>query len=136
MRILAASGGGTVARSRDEIVLWPFEALIALAAAPVVWLALAVALWVAHRWVHWPTASSASGLLYLAAAVGLVPVVLLILDGVARRGGTVRTPWASIDFGKGVEVEERPAVEIPTGLGFEGQAITDSSVAEVHKILT
>jgi hypothetical protein len=56
-------------------------------------------------------------------------------DPVARRGGAVRTPWASIDFGKGIEVEERPAVEIPTGLGFEGQALTDSSVAEVHKIL-
>jgi hypothetical protein len=81
-----AASGGTVSRSRDEIVLWPFEALLALAAVPAVWLALAIVLWVTHRWVHWPTAASAGGLLYLAAAVGVIPVVLLILDGVARRG--------------------------------------------------
>src|SRR5205085_9009394 len=49
--------------------------------------------------------------------------------------GALTTRWGSIDFGKGVGINERPAVEIPTSLGFEGQPITDSSVQSAHQTL-
>jgi hypothetical protein len=130
-----AAGGTRKAQSDETIALWPFGAPIALAAVPVIWLALAASLWMTHRWLDWPTSASASGLVYLAAAVGLVPVGLLVLEAVARRGGAVTTRWGGIDFGKGVKAEERPAVEIQTSLGFEGQPINDSSVASVHQTL-
>jgi hypothetical protein len=80
------------------------------------------------RWADWPTAASAGGRVYLAAVRGLIPLVLLLLDTVARRRGALTTKWFTIDFSKGVDSEERPAVEINTSLGFQGQPINDSAV--------
>jgi hypothetical protein len=129
-----AADGGPDSPSDEAVALWPFGALVALVAVPAVWLALAVVLWMTHRWLDWPTATSASGLVYLAVAVGLVPVGLLVLNAVARGGGAVTSRWGGIDFGTGVKVDEgRQAVQVETSLGFEGQPITDSSVATVHE---
>jgi hypothetical protein len=117
------------------MLLWPFGVLIALAAFPIIWLLLAVIFWMTNRWVDWPTSGTSGGLLYLAVAVVLVPIVLLILDAVARGGGSFTVKSVGINFGSGVRATEPPAVEVQTSLGFEGQPINDSMVASVHQTL-
>jgi hypothetical protein len=127
----ASPGSGS-----QGVRLWPFGVLAALLAVPAVWILLGAFFWGAHRWMGWPTAAAAGGLVYLAAAVGLVPVTLLVLDTIAQRRGALTTKWFSIDFGAKVDdVQERAAVEIPTSLGFEGQPLNDSSVVAVHETL-
>ena len=128
----AASRG----RGSQGIRLWPFGVLAALLAVPAVWILLGAFFWTGHRWMGWPTVAAAGGLVYLAAAVGLVPVTLLVLDTIAQRRGALTTKWFSIDFGATAnDDQERPAVEIPTSLGFEGQPLNDSSVVAVHETL-
>jgi hypothetical protein len=120
----------------QAIRLWPFDAYVALAAVPVLWIILGAFFWAGHRWMDWPTVAAAGGLVYIAAAIGLVPVALLVLDTIAQRRGALTTKWFSVDFGATVdEVPRRPAVEIPTSLGLPGQAVNDSSVVHVHETL-
>jgi hypothetical protein len=123
------------AAADEPLSLWPFGVLIALAAVPLLWLFLAAILWMTNRWLNWPTAKSAGGLLYLAVVVGLVPIILLVLDSIARSGGSVTTPWGSLNFRSGATADTRPSVEIETGLGSEGQPINDSMVVSVHQTL-
>ena len=134
-RTSLAARGGERSPQDDGVALWPFGVLIALAAAPIVWLLLAAIFWMTNRWLGWPTTGSAGGLLYLAVAIGVVPIILLILDAIARGGGSVTTPWGGINFRAGAGTEDRPAVEVETGLGFEGQPINDSMVVSVDMIL-
>lgn len=134
-RTSPAAKGGEGSPRDDAVALWPFDVLIALAAVPIAWLLLAATFWMTNRWLGWPTADSAGGLLYLAVAIGLVPIILLILEAIARGGGSVTTPWGGINFRAGTKTEDRPAVEVETGLGFEGQPINDSMVVSVHQTL-
>jgi hypothetical protein len=134
-RTSPAAKGGEVSPRDEGVALWPFGVLIAMAAVPIVWLLLAAILWMTNRWLDWPTTASAGGLLYLAVAIGLVPIVLLILEAIARGDGSVTTPWGGINFRAGAKTEDRPAVEVQTGLGFEGQPINDSMVVSVHQTL-
>jgi len=116
--------------------LWPFGVLAALLAVPAVWILLGMFFWAGHRWVDWPTVKAAGGLVYLSVGVGLVPVALLVLDTIAQRRGTLTTKWFTIDFSEKVDsVQQRPAVEIATSLGFPGQPLNDSSVVAVHDTL-
>ena len=118
-----------------RVALWPYGVLIALVAVPILWLVLAGIFWMTNRWLDWPTSATSGGLLYVAVAIGLVPVLLLVLEAVARGGGSFTTPWGGISFGSGVATSDRPAVEVETSLGFEGQPINDSMVVSVHQTL-
>ena len=116
--------------------LWPFGVIGALLAVPAVWIVLGAAFWAGHRWVDWPTLAAAGGLMYVASAIGLVPIALLVLDAIAQRRGAVTTRWFSIDFGqKAQRVAERRPFEIRTGLGFVGRPLDDTSVVAVHETL-
>lgn len=79
--------------------LWPYGPVSALAAAPVLWLAVAVAFWVAQRLFGVTAPSDNASWVLIGAALGLIPLALLLVDFVAERGANVTTPWLSVDFG-------------------------------------
>jgi hypothetical protein len=124
--------GSLIQADRKHVRLWPYGVFVALAATLVVLLTAAGMLWMTNRWAGWPTANTSGALLYFVVGVSLVPVVLLVLESVRQRGGSVTTKWGGIDWGREVATAARPAVEIPKGLGFEGQPIYDSNVVSAH----
>jgi hypothetical protein len=107
--------------------------LVALASVLVLLLVCAGVLWITNRWAGWPTANTSGALLYFVVAVSLVPVILLVLESVRQRGGSITTKWGGIDWGREVATAVRPSVEIPKGLGFEGKPIYDYDVVSAHQ---
>jgi hypothetical protein len=116
--------------------LWPYGVVVALAMVLVLLLVGAGLLWITNRWAGWPTAKTSGALLYFVVGVSLVPVILLVLESVRQRGGSVTTKWGGIDWGREVATAARPTVEIPKGLGFEGQPIYDINVVSAHQTIT
>jgi hypothetical protein len=115
--------------------LWPYGVATALVAVPVLWLLIALVLWVAHHMLEWPTQSTAGGVVYIATLVGLTPIWLVVLDWMAARRGAVTTTWFSIDFSKGVASDTGPSVQLETSLGRPGVPINETSVASIHTTL-
>ena len=120
--------------TEKPVRLWPYGVAVALAGMRVMLLVAAGALWITNRWTGWPTAST-SGAVLLVVALSLVPVILLVLESVRQRGGSVTTKWGGIDWGREVATAARPTVEIPKGLGFEGQPIYDLNVVSAHQTI-
>jgi hypothetical protein len=115
--------------------LWPFSPALALAGVPALWIVFAVVLWGGHHWMKWPTTQSSGGLLYLAAAISLIPIVLLLLDYAAQRRAAFSIRSFSVDFSKDTALPARPSVTLDSSLGFEGVPISDSSVVAIHSLL-
>jgi hypothetical protein len=132
--VRAGHGTSTRGESKEKPVrLWPYGVLVALASVLVLLMVSAGVLWITNRWAGWPTANTSGALLYFVVAVSLVPVILLVLESVRQRGGSVTTKWGGIDWGREVATAARPTVEIPKGLGFEGQPIYDNDVVSAHQ---
>ena len=122
-------------KGNGNIKLWPFPVPAALLAVPLLWLVLGGALWVTHEVADWPRSDTAGGIVFLVAAAGLIPILLVVVDAIASQQGAITTKWFSVDFGKATVEQARPAVGIETGLGSQGAPITDSSVVAVHQTL-
>ena len=71
--------------------------------------------------------------MYIVALIGLIPLGLRIIDSLAARGGSVTTPWVSLDFSVQVSPHAHQPVEIPVSLGQPGVPINDSSAVAVHQ---
>jgi hypothetical protein len=123
----------TQAEPKERLIrLWPYGVVVALAASLIVLLVAAAALWMTNRWGGWPTAKTSGALLYFVVGVSLVPIILLVLESVRQRGGSISTKWGGIDWGREIATAARPTVEIPKSLGFEGQPINDTNVVSAH----
>jgi hypothetical protein len=122
-------------QKEQPVRLWPYGVVVALATVLVLLLVTAGILWITNRWAGWPTARTSGALLYFVVGVSLVPAILLVLESVRQRGGSVTTKWGGIDWGREVATAARPTVEIPKGLGFEGQPIYDNDVVSAHQTI-
>jgi hypothetical protein len=114
--------------------IWPFSLVAALIVVPALWLLFGLVLWGAHAAAGWPDAKSAGGVVYLVAAVGLIPVWLVLLDSLARRRAVITTRFGGLDFSKS-ETATRAAplqFDVP---GAEGAAINESTVKLIHELL-
>src|SRR5437764_2769724 len=114
--------------------LWPFGPALALAIVPATWIVFAAVLWAGHHWMKWPTAKSSGGLLYLAAALSLILIALLLLDYAAQKRAAFSIRSFTVDFSKDTQLPERPLVTLNSDIGFEGTPMVETS-AEIHKIL-
>jgi hypothetical protein len=93
---------------------------------------LVVGLFALARWVRvsssWPTAKSDNILLVGILVVGMIPIELLLIDALIRRGGKLSFQGVTIDLAAGP-----PALDlrIDTNIGVTGEAVSDSSSAEI-----
>lgn len=77
----------------------------------------------------WPTAGTDSILLVGILIIGLIPIVLLLLDTVIRRGGSLSFQGVRIDLSAAATT--RPTLTIDTNIGASGQPVNDSSSSQI-----
>jgi len=91
--------------------------------------ALILGLFLLAKWVRetsdWPTEKSDNLLLAGILVVGLIPIALLLIDALIRRGGSLSFQGITIDLA----ATTSPAVDfkIDTNIGVEGEPVSDSS---------
>jgi hypothetical protein len=113
--------------------LWPFPTQAAVVAVPLIALALVAALAVARAQADWPGPGSDNLVLVGVLVLSLLPVLLVLVDLVARRGGSIAFREVRIDFAGAVEPAS--TITIPRDTGFPGRQVTDSSRTEIIQTL-
>ena len=113
--------------------LWPTGGRGALLAAPLIWLALGVALGLAHKLWGWPNKDSGNTVLLLTVAVGFVPILLAVLDYIASSRAAMDIRGVKIDFSQG-EVK-RLTIELPPNLGQAGVGASDAAPLDITNVL-
>jgi hypothetical protein len=95
--------------------------------------ALVLGLFVLAKWIRetsdWPTARSDNLLLIGILVIGLIPIALVLIDALIRRGGRLSFQGITIDLAAATPraVEFR----IDTNIGVEGEAVSDSSSTQI-----
>lgn len=84
---------------------------------------------VVRRHSAWPTASTDGILLVGILIVGLIPLLLLLVDTVIRRGGSLSFQGVKIDLSTAPSA--RPTLTIDTNIGASGQPVNDSSSVQI-----
>lgn len=103
-----------------------------LVAAGALSAAFVIGLFALARWVRvssdWPTAKSDNILLIGILVVGLIPMELLVIDALIRRGGKLSFQGIAIDLAAGP-----PAVDlrIDTNIGVVGETVSDTSSTQI-----
>lgn len=109
--------------------LWPFGPGIALAAVPAIWATCAGAFFLMRTYLAWPGTESASALIYFSMAISVVPLLLLLLDFIAARGGVIGNKWLNVDFSKAIAdagIVSRESFPLPDNIFAEQDRLTDS----------
>src|SRR5262245_29989343 len=95
--------------------------------------ALILGLFVLAKWIRetsdWPTAESDNVLLIGILIVGLIPIALVLIDALIRRGGKLSFQGITIDLT--AAASRAVDLRIDTNIGVEGQAVTDSSSMQI-----
>jgi hypothetical protein len=77
--------------------LWPYSNKVALISAPLIWCFVAVCLYAIHT--YWRLeASSFSRLILVGLAIGLIPLLLLLLDYIAQSRAVIDVKGVKLDF--------------------------------------
>ena len=120
--------------SRRPARFWPFGAVAAIVSALIILVFLSTAVIGAEHWTSWPGHSLESWVMLGVGVIALVPVVLLILDGMARSGGTLEVRGIKVAFA--AIVHEQPNVVVPRNMGVPpGLPINDSGGRQVLEAL-
>ena len=117
----------------SENPLWPFGSRAALLAVPLIWLMEALLLAITRRFLSLPGPETGSTVLLVGAAIGLVPLLLLLVDYIALSRGTLDIKGIKIDFSQ-AEVR-RVAIELPSNIGKPGAIVVDSTPMQVVSAL-
>jgi hypothetical protein len=113
--------------------LWPFPTRVAVVAVPLILLVLLAAIAASRALASWPGPESDNLLLVGVLILSLLPLILVLIDLVARRGGSIAFREVRIDFAGAVEPAS--TITIPKDTGFPGRQITDSSRTEIIQTL-
>src|SRR3989442_41420 len=77
---------------------WPWRRWTALVVSAVLLLALLVLIVVSRRTTRWPGDGDVGSLVLAALAIALVPIVLMIADGIAAGGGSIGIAGVTLSF--------------------------------------
>jgi hypothetical protein len=99
--------------------------------------ALILGLFLLAKWVRetsdWPTEKSDNLLLVGILVVGLIPIALVLIDALIRRGGRLSFQGITIDL---AATTSRPvALRIDTNIGLPGESVGDTSSREILGVL-
>jgi hypothetical protein len=118
---------------RQNNLLWPYGNKAAVLAVSFIWLGVALILFLTKMYLGWPDAESAKIAIPLAFAIGLLPLLLLILDYLAVRRGVLDVKGIKIDFSQ-TEITGA-VVELPANIGQPGPLVSDSTPMEIVSTL-
>jgi hypothetical protein len=113
-------------------LFWPYGTRAAIVAVFVLWAALGLLAWLLNSLLGWPSQSSENHVFYVATLIGLLPLALVVLDVVARRGGAVDFRGFKIDFSASVVHTE---LQLAPNLGQPGPVVSDSAPATIIEML-
>jgi hypothetical protein len=112
--------------------LWPYSTKAALISIPLSWCILAIILYAIHP--YWSVAgTSLSRIILLSFAIGLVPLLLLLVDYVAQSRAVIDIKGVKLDFSQ-TDTATRGVV-LPDNVGRVEPLISDSSPNEIIEIL-
>ena len=93
-------------RSGSELAIWPWSAKLAVLLVPVVLLILVVTIVITRTVASWPNQRLEGWVLLAIVALSLLPVILLLVQTLATRGGTIQVAGLSLSF---AQVSEKVA---------------------------
>ncbi|HEV2415919.1 MAG TPA: hypothetical protein VGX27_14035 [Candidatus Dormibacteraeota bacterium] len=109
--------------------LWPFSRRMALLAIPIVLLILALAVALMRATMNWPPTSSDSLVLTGILILSLIPLVLVVVDMIAMRGGALELPFVKLSFAASMTPVQ--AATIAANIGVPGVRILDSDSVKI-----
>ncbi len=113
----------------DITRLWPYDRRLALLAPFVVLIVLGAALGLTRRASGWPPSSSDNLVLTGIFVFSLIPVVLIVIDLVATRGGSVKV--AGVEINIVAAITPTQSVTIAPNIGVPGEPIYDSTSTRI-----
>jgi len=85
-------------RSGPELAVWPWSAKLAVLLVPAVLLVLVVTIVITRAVASWPSQQFEGWALLAIVALSLLPVILLLVQVLATRGGTIQVAGLSLSF--------------------------------------
>lgn len=133
-QLAARVDDGQVTRQakRGRQSFWPYSSQAAIASVVALWIVLGGLAYVFNRYVGWPTDSSQNHVFYVATVIGLLPLALVVLDAVARSGGTVDLRGFKVDFSRSVVGSE---LQLAPNLGQPGPVVSDTAAGNIIEAL-
>lgn len=116
--------------AHTERKLWPFGTRSALITAVAILIGLPILTAVLQETLDWPSAQSETEILIGILVLTLLPIILILLDLVAERGGTIEYRGIKVDFSQSRSVATT-GITVPPNIGVPGQAVTDSSSPQI-----
>lgn len=102
--------------------------------AILIFLALLIALGVAHSISDWPPDTWLNAVFIVIIVISFLPVLLAILDVIIDRGGTIGYGDFKMDFSKAAK-SGSTGFTIPTNIGVSGRAVMDSDTVSIMESL-
>lgn len=110
----------------------------AIGASIGIWLVFVAIRALTRNYLDWPDGDSDRIFIYFVLAVSAVPPLLLLLEFVASRGGTIGSKWVTIDFREAVLEHagvRQESVRLPDNVIAEEERITDSGGMKIKAAL-
>jgi hypothetical protein len=123
---LNSRGVAVSSRSRR---LWRLDPLAAILAVPLLLLALLVGSSVLRQVTSWPPAQLDQLVFLAILGISVLPVILMLVDLLAERGGRIGFRGLTLDFSSAVAAP--PGYAVPHNIGVAGQPLTDSASAQI-----
>ena len=117
-----------------QVRLWPLGLGAALVAVPAIWAICAGTFYLTSLYLGWPGHDSAAALTYFSLGISVMPLLLLLLDFVAARGGVVGNKWLTVDFSKAIAeggIASRDTFALPDNILAEQDRAADSGGAKM-----
>lgn len=114
------------ASGRPQGHFWPLPAWTAVVAVPILIVALLLAMAAIRGFFSWPNADSIGWALLTVLILALIPIVLLLLDGIAHQRGTIEWRGLRLSFAQAAEGATSGAV-IPAN-ATPGTELVDSGM--------
>jgi len=109
-------------RSGSEPTIWPWSAKLALLLVPVVLLILLVTMAITRTVANWPSQRLEGWVLLTILGLSLLPVILLLVQTLVTRGGTIKIAGLSLSF---AQVSEEVASALRTTTLAENLGTTE-----------
>jgi hypothetical protein len=109
--------------------LWPYSLVASIVAAVVIWLSMTVLFFASRTYLQWPPAESETPLIFFSIGLSVIPIVMVLLDYVAARGGVIGSKWVKLDFSRTVAesgAARREQVELTDNILTEQENLYDS----------
>jgi hypothetical protein len=88
--------------SSNRTRLWPYSLVAAIIAVPAIWASLSILFFATRTYLQWPVSGYETPLLFFSIGLSAFPVIMLLVDFVAAKGGVIGTKWVNVDFSKTV----------------------------------